>query len=53
MKVLSESFPELGPAVLETPLRILLPNGTFMFSDRYIRGLPIESTYFVDLTCYS
>ncbi|XP_037039464.1 uncharacterized protein LOC119076674 [Bradysia coprophila] len=35
MKVLSETFPELGPAVIDTPLRILHPNGTFMFSDRF------------------
>ncbi|XP_037024097.1 uncharacterized protein LOC119065995 [Bradysia coprophila] len=45
MKVLSETFPKLGPAVLDTPLRIIHPNGTFMFSDRF----RYESMTFRDL----
>ncbi|KAG4072576.1 hypothetical protein HA402_004665 [Bradysia odoriphaga] len=45
MKVLSETFPKLGPPVLDTPLRILHPNGTFMFSDRF----RYESMSFRDL----
>lgn len=48
MKVLSETFPELGSSVLETPLRLLHPKGNFTFSDRYLgRSLQIHKVNIV------
>ncbi|KAJ6636545.1 Protein flp [Pseudolycoriella hygida] len=45
IQILSEKFPNLGSAVLDTPLRILHPNGNFTFSDRF----RYESMSFRDL----
>jgi len=34
VKLLSEKFPELGEAVLDTPIRKLVPSFNFTLSDR-------------------
>jgi len=35
VKLLSEKFPELGEAVLDIPIRKLVPSFNFTLSDRY------------------
>jgi len=51
VKTLSETFPELGETVLDTPIRKLVPSFNFTLSDRYNTFIDLSIKYIIFILC--